>query len=58
MPPEEILQTPFVFIGTVEQMAQQVLRNRDRYGFTYYTIHGPYLDTFAPVIEHVRAISS
>ena len=55
--PEEILRTPFVFIGTIEQMAQQVLDNRDRYGFTYYTVHGPYLDTFAPVIERVRAMS-
>jgi probable F420-dependent oxidoreductase len=54
---DEILRTPFVFIGTIEQMAQQVLGNQDRYGFTYYTVHGPYMDTFAPVIERVRAIS-
>jgi alkanesulfonate monooxygenase SsuD/methylene tetrahydromethanopterin reductase-like flavin-dependent oxidoreductase (luciferase family) len=53
---EEILETPFVFIGTVEEMAQQVLRDRERYGFTYYTVHGPYMDAFAPVIERVRAI--
>jgi probable F420-dependent oxidoreductase len=57
MSPDEVLQTPFVFIGTIEQMAQQVLSNRDRYGFTYYTVLGPYMDTFAPVIERVRAIS-
>jgi probable F420-dependent oxidoreductase len=57
IPPDEILRTPFVFIGTIEQMAQQVLGNQDRYGFTYYTVHGPYMDTFAPVIERVRAIS-
>lgn len=57
-PPEEILQTPFVLIGTTEQMADQVLRNRDRYGFTYYTVHEPYRDTFARVAERVRAIST
>lgn len=57
MSPDEILQTPFIFIGTIEQIAQQVLRNRDRYSFTYYTVHGPYMDTFAPVIDRVRAIS-
>jgi hypothetical protein len=38
-------------------MAQQILRNRERYGFTYYTVHGPYADTFAPVIERVHTIS-
>lgn len=57
MPPEEILRTPFIFIGTVEQMAEQVLDNRDRYGFTYYTVPAPYMETFAPVIDRVRAIS-
>ncbi|MGH3373958.1 MAG: TIGR03621 family F420-dependent LLM class oxidoreductase [Actinoallomurus sp.] len=55
MTAEELLDTPFVLIGTVEQMAEQVLRNRERFGFTYYTVHGPYLEAFAPVIERVRA---
>jgi alkanesulfonate monooxygenase SsuD/methylene tetrahydromethanopterin reductase-like flavin-dependent oxidoreductase (luciferase family) len=31
MSPDEFLQTPFVFIGTIEQMAERVLDNRDRY---------------------------
>lgn len=56
MPTDEILATPFVLIGTIKQMAEQLLRNRERYGFTYYTVHGPYADTFAPVIERVHAI--
>jgi alkanesulfonate monooxygenase SsuD/methylene tetrahydromethanopterin reductase-like flavin-dependent oxidoreductase (luciferase family) len=56
MSPDEILVTPFVLIGTIEQMAEQLLRNRERYGFTYYTVHGPYADTFAPVIERVRTM--
>jgi probable F420-dependent oxidoreductase len=55
MSAEELLGTPFMLIGTVEQMAEQVLRNRDRYGFTYYTVHGPFMTAFAPVIERVRA---
>jgi len=33
------------------------LRNRDRYGFTYYTIHGPSMHTFAPVIQRVRELT-
>jgi probable F420-dependent oxidoreductase len=41
MSTDEILATPFVLIGTIEQMAEQILRNRERYGFTYYTVHGP-----------------
>ena len=37
-------------------MAEQIVRNRDRYGFTYYTVHEPYLDAFAPVIDRIRAL--
>ncbi|HZC41765.1 MAG TPA: TIGR03621 family F420-dependent LLM class oxidoreductase [Streptosporangiaceae bacterium] len=54
---DEILVNPFLFVGTIEDMAEQVIRNRDRYGFTYYTVHEPYLDAFAPVIERVRALA-
>jgi alkanesulfonate monooxygenase SsuD/methylene tetrahydromethanopterin reductase-like flavin-dependent oxidoreductase (luciferase family) len=56
MTAEQILETPFLFVGTIEEMAEQIIRNRDRYGFTYYTVHEPYLDDFAPVIDRVRAL--
>jgi probable F420-dependent oxidoreductase len=55
---EEILENPFLFVGTIEQMAEQIIRNRDRYGFTYYTVHEPYLDAFAPVIDRVRVLET
>jgi len=51
---EEILETPFLLIGTVDEMAEQLARNRERYGFTYLTVHEPYLETFAPVIERLK----
>ena len=38
-------------IGTVDEIAGQILRNRDRYGFTYYTVHEPFAQDLAPVIE-------
>jgi probable F420-dependent oxidoreductase len=56
MSADELLDTPFVLVGTVEQMAEQIIRNRERFGFTYYTVHGPFMDSFAPVIERVRAL--
>ncbi len=54
---EEMLDTPFLLIGTIDQMAEQILRDRERFGFTYYTVHGPFMETFAPVIERVRALT-
>lgn len=50
----ELLEAPHVLIGTVDEIAAQILRNRDRFGFTHYTVHGPYTDVFAPVIDAVR----
>src|SRR4029078_11996237 len=50
----EILASPFVLLGTVAEMADQVLRNRERWGFSYYTVHGPFREAFAPVIERLR----
>jgi probable F420-dependent oxidoreductase len=50
----EILATPFVLLGTVAEMADQLRRNRDRYGFSYYTVHDPFREAFAPVIERLR----
>ena len=55
---EQILENPFLFIGTVDEIGAQILASRDRYGFTYYTVHEPYLDEFAPVIARVRALTA
>lgn len=55
---DAVLETPFLLFGTVEEMADQLVRNRDRYGFSYITVHEPYLEAFAPVIEYLRARST
>lgn len=55
---EDILVNPFLFVGTIDEIAEQIIRNRDRYGFTYYTVHEPYLDDFAPVIARVRMLET
>jgi probable F420-dependent oxidoreductase len=52
---EEILETPFLLFGTVDEMAAQIAANRERYGFTYYSVHAPFAEEFAPVIERLRA---
>ncbi|WP_144118531.1 LLM class F420-dependent oxidoreductase [Catellatospora sichuanensis] len=52
---EQALESPFLLFGTVEEMAAQLLRQRERYGFSYLTVHDPYLEVFAPVIAALRA---
>jgi hypothetical protein len=43
-----------LLMGTVDEMADQLIRARDCYGFTYLTVHEPYLEALAPVIAHLR----
>jgi probable F420-dependent oxidoreductase len=51
---EETLETPYILIGTVDEIADQLQRSRERWGFSYVTVHEPYMRTFAPVIERLR----
>jgi probable F420-dependent oxidoreductase len=51
---EETLETPYLLIGTVDEIADQLQRSRARWGFSYVTVHEPYMRTFALVIERLR----
>lgn len=50
--PEDALSTPFLAIGTHEQIAEHLLRCRQRWGISYYSVRD--LEAFAPVIAEVR----
>ncbi len=52
---EEALETPFLLIGTVDEIADQLRERRDRFGFSFITVHEPYMEAFAPVIERIRS---
>ena len=46
---DDALDTPFVLLGTHDQIAQQLVANRSRWGISYVTVRD--LDGFAPVIS-------
>jgi probable F420-dependent oxidoreductase len=48
--PEQVSELPAVLIGSPEQIAEQLIARRERYGFNYVTVQEPALDTFAKVI--------
>ncbi len=51
---DEILETPFLLLGTVPQIAEQLRERRERFGFSYLTVHEPSMAALAPVIELLR----
>jgi probable F420-dependent oxidoreductase len=55
---EETLQTPFLLIGTPDEIAEQLRRSRERWGYSYITVHEPNMRALAPVIERIKAQSA
>ncbi|PJE97945.1 LLM class F420-dependent oxidoreductase [Streptomyces carminius] len=51
---DELLEHPALLCGSTAEMADQVLVHRERYGFTYFCVHEPALETFAPVLRELR----
>jgi probable F420-dependent oxidoreductase len=53
---EEMLECPFLFLGTEEEIARQIIESRERYGFSYFTVQRPHMDLLGPVIKRVRSL--
>jgi probable F420-dependent oxidoreductase len=51
---EQVLRLPLVLVGTLDEIVDQVLAQRKRYGFTYLTVLEPNMEAFARVIEALR----
>lgn len=51
---DEALETPYLLIGSADEIAAQLRRSQTRWGFSYVTVHEPYMRAFAPVIERLR----
>jgi hypothetical protein len=47
---DEILQSPYALIGTIQQIIEDLESRRERWDISYYTIREPDLDPFAPVV--------
>jgi probable F420-dependent oxidoreductase len=48
--PDEILESPYVLIGTVDQIIEDLQVRRKRWGISYYVVFEPYVGAFAPVV--------
>ena len=51
--PDEILQSPYVLVGTIDQIVEDLQARRERWGISYYVIFEPYLDVFTPVVARL-----
>jgi probable F420-dependent oxidoreductase len=47
---DDILATPYLWIGSVESICEGILSTRERWGFSYFTVFNDQLDAVAPIV--------
>ncbi len=51
---QDVLDNPFALIGPPEKLIDDLLQRRDHWGISYVTVGLDDIDTFAPVVSHLR----
>ena len=54
---EEILEAPFVLIGSVDEMIDTLHARRERWGLSYFVTFEPYMETLAPLVAKLTGKS-
>jgi probable F420-dependent oxidoreductase len=50
---EQVWDMPSVFIGTVDQIVDEMVARRERFGFSYYWVADASMEMFAPIVAHL-----
>jgi probable F420-dependent oxidoreductase len=50
---DDILRSPYVLIGSLDEIVEDLEARRQRWGFSSYVIFEPYIDAFAPVVARL-----
>jgi probable F420-dependent oxidoreductase len=53
VPPELLLESPYVLAGTVDEICETVRQRRERYGISYLSVFDRDLEAFAPVVARL-----
>jgi probable F420-dependent oxidoreductase len=50
---DDILASPYVLVGTPDQMADDLCARRERWSISYVMTHEPFMEALAPVVERL-----
>jgi len=50
---EEVLAAPYLLVGSVEQIVEELQERRERFGVSYITISGDCMEEFSPVVARL-----
>ncbi len=51
--PEDVLESPQILIGSVDEMVERLQERRARYGFSYIVVAEPNMEALAPVVARL-----
>ena len=51
--PDTVLSSPYVLLGTVDEIADTLIERRDRWQFSYYVCNDDSVDAMAPIVERL-----
>ncbi len=52
---QDVLDMPSIFIGSADQIAEDLLARRERYGFSYFVVSDASMEAFAPVVSRLAS---
>jgi probable F420-dependent oxidoreductase len=52
--PANVLASPYVALGTIDQICDTLRERRERWGISYYVFNDEAVDTVAPIVEQLR----
>lgn len=52
---EHLLESPLLLTGTEDELAEQLIARRQRYGIGYFTVFERHMAAFVPVIDRLTA---
>jgi probable F420-dependent oxidoreductase len=52
--PEAALESPFLLLGTPDQLVEDLVERRRRFGISYVVVFGPAMAALAPVVDRLR----
>ena len=50
---EQVMETPHLLAGTVDQIGEQLRELREEYGISYLVVFDEHMEQFAPIVAHL-----
>lgn len=50
---EQLLASPYLLIGSIEQIVERIQQLRERHGVSYFVVESEEMESFAPVVARL-----